>query len=301
MQLNSLHVLLTYQCILECDHCFVWGSPRQSGTITLPEIEYLLEQARNLGTVESVYFEGGEPFLYYPLLLSAVRGAAQRGFQVGVVSNAYWATSLDDALEWLRPLAGLLSDLSISSDLFHANEALSRQAGTALAAAERLGIPVGILSVVRPGSAAAEPQVGQLPIGQSSVMYRGRAAQLLAEKAARRPWHEFTTCPHEDLREPGRLHVDPFGNIHLCQGLIIGNVYQTLLKDICEAYRPELHPIADALFQGGPAELYRRHGLAPRDGYADACEMCDAGRRALRSRFPVLLGPDQMYGVPRPF
>ncbi|HEX9014236.1 MAG TPA: hypothetical protein VF813_11990, partial [Anaerolineaceae bacterium] len=63
MILNSLHLLLTYQCTLECEHCFVWGSPRQTGTMTLPQIRQLLVQAQELGTVTSIYFEGGEPFL----------------------------------------------------------------------------------------------------------------------------------------------------------------------------------------------------------------------------------------------
>ena len=31
MKLTGLHLLLTYQCVLECDHCFVWGSPWQKG------------------------------------------------------------------------------------------------------------------------------------------------------------------------------------------------------------------------------------------------------------------------------
>ena len=26
MELTSLHILLTYQCTCECEHCFVWGS-----------------------------------------------------------------------------------------------------------------------------------------------------------------------------------------------------------------------------------------------------------------------------------
>ena len=26
MKLNSLHVLLTYQCNYECDHCFLFGA-----------------------------------------------------------------------------------------------------------------------------------------------------------------------------------------------------------------------------------------------------------------------------------
>lgn len=38
MTLRGLHLLLTYQCNLECDHCFVWGSPWQAGTMTLQGI-----------------------------------------------------------------------------------------------------------------------------------------------------------------------------------------------------------------------------------------------------------------------
>ncbi len=89
MHLSGLHLLLTYQCSFECDHCFVWGSPWQSGTMTLGDVRCILEQARDLGTVEWIYFEGGEPFLYYASLLKAVQEAANMGFQVGVVSNSY--------------------------------------------------------------------------------------------------------------------------------------------------------------------------------------------------------------------
>jgi hypothetical protein len=100
---------------------------------------------------------------------------------------------------------------------------------------------------------AAEAPVGQLPIGQSAVMYRGRAAQELAHRAPQHSWETFTECPHEDLREPGRVHIDPFGNLHMCQGLTIGSVYETPLKVLCENYVPEAHPIIDPLLAGGPA------------------------------------------------
>ena len=39
MKLEGLHILLTYQCTYECDHCFVWGSPWQTGTLTFEQIE----------------------------------------------------------------------------------------------------------------------------------------------------------------------------------------------------------------------------------------------------------------------
>jgi hypothetical protein len=313
MKLTGLHLLLTYQCTFECDHCFAWGSPWQSGTLTLAATRDILEQARALGTVEWIYFEGGEPFMYYAALLRGVREAAGMGFQVGLVSNAYWAVSQEDALEWLRPLAGLVGDLSVSSDLYHYDEQLSRQVQNARAAAEQLGIPLGVISVAGPTSASAssrsargsaEPEAGdaamasgQLPAGESGVMYRGRAAVKLVERAALRPWEEFTSCPYEDLREPGRLHVDPLGNLHICQGIALGNLFQRPLGQVCAGYDPDAHPVTGPLLAGGPAELVRCYGLPHQAGYADACHLCYAARTELRRRFPEILGPDQMYGV----
>src|SRR3989304_10540456 len=115
MKLTGVHVLLTYQCNLECDHCFVWGSPWQSGTMTLEQVRQILRQAKDVGDVKSVYFEGGEPFLYYGILVPAVRESFEKGFKVGIVSNGYWATSLEDAEEWLKPFMGVVHDLCISS------------------------------------------------------------------------------------------------------------------------------------------------------------------------------------------
>lgn len=295
MKITGLHILLTYQCSLECDHCFVWGSPRQEGTLSLQRIDHILEQAKQLGTVESIYFEGGEPFLYYPILLESARKAASLGFQVGIVTNGYWATELRDCIEWLAPFAGVISDLSISSDLYHWSEKLSSQAQAARQAAEELGIPAGVIQVAQPGAEAGSG-LGQLQPGESGVMYRGRAAEKLAGRVAGRPWNQFVECPHEDLREPGRLHLDPLGNLHLCQGIVLGNLFNASLKDICAGYQPDRHPVTGPLLAGGPVELVRRYKLPHQERYADACHLCYSARLAFRGRFPDILGPDQMYG-----
>lgn len=297
MKLTGLHLLLTYQCTLECDHCFVWGSPWQSGTMTLENVLEILRQARDLGSIRTIYFEGGEPFLFYPVLLKGAQEAARLGFQVGVVSNAYWATSVADAREWLSPFAGLLDELSVSSDCYHYDEGVSRHALYANAAARDLGIEIGSITVAQPEAISAAPSLGTLPQGESAVMYRGRAAEKLVARAARQPWGKFVECPHEDLREPGRLHVDPFGNLHICQGISLGSMFRTPLREICEAYAPDSQPVTGALLAGGPAELVRRYELPHAEGYADACHLCYEARRSLRGRFPQVLMPDQMYGV----
>jgi len=297
MRLSGLHLLFTYQCNLECDHCFVWGSPWQSGTLTLRNVRNILQQAQDVGTVKWIYFEGGEPFLYYAVLLKAVQEAASMGFQVGIVSNGYWATDVEDALEWLSPFSELIQDLSISSDLYHWSEKLSQQAQNASAAAEQLGIPLGVISVAEAEVTNAASAVGQLPVGESTVMYRGRAAEKLVLKAARYPWGQFTECPFENLREPGRVHVDPYGNLHICQGISLGNLFNTQLSEICETYDPKSHPITGPLLEGGPVELVRKYELPHEERYADACHLCCEACRALRERFPEILMPDQMYGV----
>ncbi|MCG6949434.1 MAG: radical SAM protein [Acidobacteria bacterium] len=295
IHLSGVHILLTYTCTYECDHCFAWGSPYQEGTLTLDQLDEILAQAEELRTVEWIYFEGGEPFLYQPVLVNAVATAARAGFKVGLVSNAYWATEVRDALEWLRPFAGLVQDLSVSNDLFHHTDEMDRTARNAAEAAKQLGIPVGTICIAQPET-GADSVVGQLPLGESAVQFRGRAAVNLIEGVPRQSWESFTECPSEDFRNPGRVHLDPLGNVHICQGLSIGNVFTSTLKAICEAYDPDGHPVIGPLLVGGPAELVRRYGLPHEDGYADACHLCYEARRTLRDRFPDTLTPDQMYG-----
>ena len=280
-----------------CAHCFVWGSPWQEGTLSLDQLDEILHQADELRTVEWIYFEGGEPFLFYPVLVKAVETAAGAGFKVGLVSNAYWATEVRDALEWLRPFEGLVQDLSVSSDLFHHSEEQDRLAGNAAAAAKELGVPIGTISIAKPEGSGADGPVGQLPLGESPVRFRGRAAEKLAGDAPKRPWEEFTECPCEDFRDPGRVHLDPLGNVHICQGISLGNVFRTTLATICEVYDPETHPVIGPLLAGGPAELVRRFDLPHEPAYADACHLCYEARRALRDLFPDALGPDQVYGI----
>ena len=153
MKLTGLHIMLTWQCILECEHCFVWGSPSQKGTWRMQDLRDVLEQAKAMGGIEWIYFEGGEPFLYYPLLLQAVQAAAGYEFRVGIVTNGYWAVDAEDAKTWLRPFAGLVQDLSVSSDCYHWDEALSQQARNIQRAAQACNLPVGILQVAQPGEA----------------------------------------------------------------------------------------------------------------------------------------------------
>ena len=295
--LSELHLLLTYECNYECDHCFVWGGPTQSGTMTIETVEHILAEAAASGTIKWIYFEGGEAFLHYQNLLSGIRKAKDCGFDTGIVTNAYWATSDTDAIEWLKPFAGLVDDLSISSDTYHGSHEGENLPECARRAARRLGIPVDFISVAEPETAHAAGAAGKMPAGESAVLYRGRAAELLASSVEAKHWEQFAECPWEDLQHPERLHVDPFGNLHICQGISIGNLLKHPLAEIMAGYDPATHPIVGPLLAGGPAEIVRQYQIPHLDGYADHCHLCYASRCALRQRFPEELTPDQMYGA----
>jgi MoaA/NifB/PqqE/SkfB family radical SAM enzyme len=296
MELIGVHLLLSYKCTYECDHCFVWGSPFAEGTMTLAQIRDILRQSEELGTVSTIFLEGGEPFLYYPVMVKAVEEARQRGFTAGIVSNAYWATDDEDAIEWLRPLAEAdVSSVDLSSDIYHGEadaKSETPEARRGAAAAQALGIQCGTMAVETPeGSEVYAPQEG------GTLMFRGRAVAKLLAGVPLKPWESFTECPHEELEDPGRVHVDPLGYLHLCQGITMGNLFQRPLSELISAYDPRAHPVVGPLLEGGPAELVRRYDVPHDEGYADACHLCYRSREALRPRFPEILAPDQMYGV----
>ena len=158
-----------------------------------------------------------------------------------------------------------------------------------------------MISIAQP-DADAQQTHGQIK-EEGAVMYRGRAAANLSSRATGHPWERFDSCPHEDLREPGRIHLDPLGNLHICQGISIGNLFEKPLKQICEEYDADSHPICGLLLSGGPAALVSEYNLphtspsGDESSYADACHLCYEARTTLRTRFPNLLAPDQMYGV----
>ncbi|NMD43501.1 MAG: radical SAM protein [Firmicutes bacterium] len=289
--IKGLHFLLTYECTYECDHCFLYSGPRSGGTFTLVQIEKALSEAAAMGSIEKICFEGGEPFLYYPLLLAGVKKAREIGFQVGLVTNGYFAVSEADALLWLKPLAEAgVADISISEDRFHNPDGVTpSRAALAIRAAEKLSLTRSVLRT------ASSPEVEIA--SEAPLMYRGKAAELLAGQAVPVPVELLDECPYEDLIDPGRVHLDAFGHVHICQGVIIGNMWTTALSKILSGYRAADHPICGPLSRGGPLLLADTYGLARASGYADACHFCYSMRLKLLERFPPCLAPRQVYGL----
>lgn len=298
--LKGIHFLLTYTCNYTCDHCFLYCSPNSKGTFTLAQIKKVLDEAIKIKTVEWIYFEGGEPFLYYPIMLEGLKIANELGFKTGVVTNSYWATSIEDAEVWLKPFFKIgISDLSLSNDTFHYGNEELNLSKRAEQAAKNLKLPSFSITINEPTVEQGidkDHEKGE-PVIKGGAMFRGRAIETLTKGLPCRPWEDLNTCPYEDLEELGRIHVDPFGNAQICQGLSIGNFWETSLSELIENYEANSHPICNPLIRGGPAQLVKDYQVEHEDEYVDECHLCYLTRLKLLDKFPKFLAPRQVYGL----
>jgi hypothetical protein len=230
-------------------------------------------------------------------VLAAAAHARRRGLEWGMVSNCYWATSVEDAKVWLAPLVDLgISDLSLSSYAYFVEDADENCLRNAALAAQELGLPMAVLEV----GAAACLDVPGLCLGEDvgEIMCKGRAAVELAPGRAARPPETLVTCPFEDFAEPGRAHLGCDGELQLCQGISAGNVFADGLAAVLEGYDPARRPVVAEILAGGPWALAQAYGHAPQRAlYADECHLCYEVRSALRERFPDVLAPAQCYGL----
>jgi hypothetical protein len=135
------------------------------------------------------------------------------------------------------------------------------------------------------------------PVREGAVLFKGRPAEKLIEGVPKRPWKEFDKCVDEDFSNQKRVHIDPFGYVHVCQGITMGNMKKTPLHVMFEQFNPHTHPICGPILKGGPAELVRTYNVEHEKSYVDECHLCYCTRLKLRKMFPKILAPDQMYGI----
>jgi len=298
--LTGVHFLLSMTCNYECDHCFLYCSPRTRGTFTSEQLFDAFKQMEKIDSINSIYFEGGEPFLFYPLLLHGLKLAAQKGYSRGVVTNGYWANSKKDALLWLGPLAEIgLDNLSISDDSLHHGTEQGIRMKWVKQAADELGQPSGAICLEAPDPDRDDQSVNERgePIVGGDIRFRGRAVDKLAKGLPRIDGSDFNQCPDEDFANPGRVHLDPFGNVHLCQGIIMGNIWKTPLEKLIREYDVKSHPICSCLQNGGPLKLAKEYGYSSQEGFVDPCHMCYETRKSILDEFPEYLGPAMVYGL----
>lgn len=232
-------------------------------------------------------------------MMKGIELAKERGFKIGVVTNSYWATCVENAELWLKAISELLiSDFSISDDEFHFENGKENLSKYAKKAAIRLNIPINTIKIEK----SEIPNTGDdyrksEPVIGDEIMFRGRAADLLIKNVSKIEWYNLRECPYENLDGLGRIYVDCFGNAQICQGLSIGNIWRTPLSELIRNYNPNNHPICGPLLKDGSARLIEIYNLKHEVAYIDEFHLCYSARKSLLDRFPEYLGPKQVYGL----
>jgi len=141
-ELTQLSISLTDMCPVECDHCLIDCSPKNKGVIDFELVKILLKQTRVELPIESVGLTGGEPFFVYEYLLQIMDYIHHNyNYDVGVISNAYWATDSDESEKKIMELKLLgLKELVISTDQYHQKYIPIENIFNVIKAAKKLGI-----------------------------------------------------------------------------------------------------------------------------------------------------------------
>ena len=240
-------LIFTYRCTIACKHCLFKCSPSQPDMcMSLEDGVEFLRQLR--ATDRVVHIAGGEPMMYYPQMLEICQVASEEGngphfFE----SNASWCVDDDVTRRRYDELkqAGLLG-IYISADPYHQQFVPPESRWRA----HKWGVEI----FGRENVMAADLSLEQLSefrrIGRdkkrlaehsrsSGVRLVGRAGDELAGLCPDRPlealaedggWRGGSTgrgCQKEfDGAEMWEIHIDPYGNIQTCCGIIIGDAYE---------------------------------------------------------------------------
>ena len=314
-------LLYTYRCTISCRHCLFSCSPTQPPVH--PSLEDGLEFLEQLhATDRVVHVAGGEATIFYDELIDLWRKADSMGIAPHFFeTNAAWCTSDCLAAERFGELrdAGARGVL-ISCDPYHLAQVDARAYLRARKHAIDAFGPENVIT-----SKASPAEIERIAeIGRSEVLLReyvrehsprlvGRAGEKLAGLLPDRPvrelafdelWHPVDghdgTCRSEfDPGEMWEIHIDPYGNVQTCCGIILGNARERPLFEVMEDGFNSNEVVRIVREKGpfGLLDLAIDLGYEARDGYPQKCNLCWEVRKFLRPRFPEFLGPDEVYGT----
>ena len=311
-------LLLTYRCTLACPHCLFSCTPRHPRRFH--DVERGIRYLRMLrATDRCVHIAGGEAMLEYETVLAICRGASRYGAAPHFIeTNATWCTNTAKVHARLTELrdAGVRG-LYISADPFHlAFYPVDRYLRCYEAAAELFGQRNVAAEPLTKEQLLGMQRVGRDParlteyVRGSPPRMVGRAGEVLAQYLPARPiadlvrdhmWHDAPpgmSCAWEfSPQTMWEIHLDPYGNVQTCCGVILGNVEHTPFGELMAAGFATDNPIITALREQGPVGLlHLAEGLGyRREQYVQKCHLCWRVRKFLRPHYPDTLGPDEIY------
>lgn len=118
---SLLSVFLDYQCNFYCGHCSVGSSPKTKFPMPKAVLEKGITEFSSIPSAKIVVFTGGEATLRWDMLKYGIKLAKEMGLLTRLVSNSWWARSIERAKEKLEELKEVgLDEFNTSYDAYHA-------------------------------------------------------------------------------------------------------------------------------------------------------------------------------------
>lgn len=283
-------LLFTYRCTIACKHCLFNCSPWQPDvSVSIQDGVEFLRQLRETDRV--IHIAGGEAMMYYNQMLEICRIANEHGNAPHFFeTNASWCVNDDVTRQRYEELkeAGILGVL-ISADPYHQAfvppESRFRAYKLAVEIFGRENVAAGDLSLKqlselrsmgKDEELLAEYCRGYMPklVGRAgnalAKFCRDRALDDLAKDNLWNSGSVGKSCyPEFDSDKMWEIHIDPYGNIQTCCGIIIGNAHKRPLIEWMKSGFHTHNDLVNMVYKEGPyayLELAVKRGYKPRDG-----------------------------------
>ncbi len=319
IKLTGITWITTYNCNISCDHCFFETQGPQK-YLDPSLIDKVLKDIKPTKHMFWQHLSGGEIFLKPERVLEIVK-RIRKYFDknIGLSTNGFWAKDIEKARDIVKELAKQgVTGIAISADYYHQQQMdikgpqnLARiikeegiQTHSYIMGARLLDVVNGAkkINAISETIASKVEQGLGIPYARATERSIGKGSRLNHPKRSVIPsgsCTELNTCLGERSPfNPAMVWIDPYGNVMICYGVIIGNVYEKPFNKILEDYSPESSVVLNKLATVGPKGLYNlaiEKGIKMPGKYFDECDLCYQSREKLYGQFPEVLGPKECY------
>jgi organic radical activating enzyme len=292
--LRNIGFVMTYKCQVSCPHCIINAGPHRKEEMSLADAFDWIRQisAYRNSYIKVLSLTGGEPFYNFENLKKISSFGEEQDLLVSVVTNAFWASTIDQAVKVLKELPAIKM-LAISTDAYHQESIPFEKVKNAVYATKVCDIPYNIAVCTENEEEKEYKKI-------LSMLYEITEPETVTTAVtfpAGRALERLGTLKHHTTEEPPKSAcsagsspmVFPSGKVIACIGpvididiphpLMLGNLRDRCLDEILDD--AELNPILHAIRIWGPRKLIsilRESGLVEhlpdvyvKDSVCNAC------------------------------
>ena len=266
--LGNIGLIMTYKCQVRCPHCILDAGPHRTEEVNAEEA---LDWIRQITAYENskviiLSLTGGEPFYDIEKLRLISDYADTQGLYVSAVTNAYWASSPEEAARVLAQVPAIRM-LSLSTDVYHQRFIPFQNIKNAIRAIQDLEKQYTVAVCMEDANDPALRKIREelLTVTTQDHIFSaltfpvGRAMQHVDAgrypMSAQVPASACVTCSSPILFPDGHVVacIGPLIDLTYPHALYLGNIREESLQSILD--RAQMNPILHVLRVWGPRKL----------------------------------------------